>query len=671
MKQLFTTILFLLLCWHNNVAAQCSTPGQTPGTAFPVCGTSVFHQSSVPLCTNKDPLFVPCSDGASYADKNPFYYRFTCYVSGTLGFLITPLAANEDYDWQLYDITGKDPAAIFSDNSTVVIGNWAGTYGPTGASSTGVDTTQCGSIPELNLNTFSKMPDLIEGHTYLLMISHWTDGQSGYDLSFGGGTAVITDPQMPHMLNAVSGCDGKSLTVRLNKKIRCNSLTSTGSEFSVFPAATTVVSATTTTCSPGFDFDELTLSFATPLPSNIYELIINNGSDGNTLTDLCGNNITQGEKISFEYLIPQPILADSVRKPACAPDSILLFYPKKIQCSSISPDGGDFSISGPTTVNVIGASGKCVNDLTDYVLIKFAEPIYTKGTYSLSIEPGIDGSPVFDLCGQPIQPQTLSFITADTVNANFTYVNDMGCQRDTLHFTHNGAHDVNKWNWAFNNGPNIGSQNHTLIWPAKSDNIAQLIVGNGTCKDTALQSIKLDNAVMADFSIPSIICPEDALVIKNNSEGLIDSWKWTYDIAGSSTMKDPPAFLMPNINKEAYYTIKLVASNNGIGCSDSARHTLTVLDHCVINVPTGFTPNNDGLNDYFRPHNAIKADNYQFRVYNRWGQLVFQSRNWQERWDGRFKGELQASGVFVWMVSYTHSETQKAVFKKGTVMLIR
>ena len=71
---------------------------------------------------------------ATYENKNPFFYKFTCYTAGTLGFLITPIAANEDYDWQLYDITGRNPNDIFTVNSLVVTGNWAGTYGATGAS---------------------------------------------------------------------------------------------------------------------------------------------------------------------------------------------------------------------------------------------------------------------------------------------------------------------------------------------------------------------------------------------------------------------------------------------------------------------------------------------------------------------------------------------------------
>lgn len=119
--------------------------------------------------------------------------------------------------------------------------------------------------------------------------------------------------------------------------------------------------------------------------------------------------------------------------------------------------------------------------------------------------------------------------------------------------------------------------------------------------------------------MPSIICPEDKLEVFNTSTGLIDSWKWTFDVIATSTLKDPLPVQFPIINREAYYTVKLVAKSNALGCSDSARRTLTVLDHCLIAVPTAFTPNNDGRNDFFRPHNALKADNYEFKVYNRWG----------------------------------------------------
>jgi hypothetical protein len=187
----FIVFFSLLLIRTGYSQPPCTTLGQTPSTAFPVCGTSTFSQTTVPICTTFN-LYVPGCSGigsAAYANKNPYWYKFTCFTSGTLGFLITPLAPNEDYDWQLYDITGHNPDDVFTDTTIVVSGNWAGTYGNTGASATGVPYINCASNPADNEPTFAKMPVLIQGHEYLLMISHFTDTQSGYNLSFGGGTA--------------------------------------------------------------------------------------------------------------------------------------------------------------------------------------------------------------------------------------------------------------------------------------------------------------------------------------------------------------------------------------------------------------------------------------------------------------------------------------------------
>src|SRR5258706_10635158 len=146
------------------------------------------------------------------------------------------------------------------------------------------------------------MPVLIQGHEYLLMVSHFTPGQSGYNLSFGGGTAstaVITDSTPPHLKNAKPDCDGKTIRVKLNKKMKCNSLTPTGTEFSVFPANATVVSAVATNCSSTFDFDELTITLSNTLPNGNYQLIIKDGSDGNSLRDYCDNEIPPNEQVPF------------------------------------------------------------------------------------------------------------------------------------------------------------------------------------------------------------------------------------------------------------------------------------------------------------------------------------------------------------------------------------
>ncbi len=666
-------ISFLFLAGEKSFSQACTNIGQTPSTAFPICGTSTFHQSSVPICTTAS-LYVPgCTGtgGALYADKNPYFYKFHCFVSGTLSFVITPLAPNEDYDWQLYDITGRNPDDIYIDNTLVVSGNWSGTYGPTGASATGAATIQCASDPAANQTTFTVSPNLIAGHDYLLLVSHFTDTQSGYDLSFSGGTAVITDTTVPHMLNAKPSCDGLQLTLTVNKRFRCTSITSTGSEFSVSPANATVIGAMTATCNPGFDFDTVNITLNNPLPNGNYDLVIGNGSDGNTLLDLCDQPIASGERVSFYYAAPQPIFADSIGKVSCASDSVRVYFPKKIKCSSIAPDGTDFSVSGPTTVTVISAGGPCVNDRTPYVLVKFSAPIYTKGLYTLNLKAGDDGTILIDECGQPTFPQSINFNTADTVSAVFNFSSSLGCQRDTFDLSHDGAHDVNYWDWIINSSQQVFTQFTRQVFPASSIDTIVLIVSNGTCTDTASHIFNLNNKVSASFDMTSFMCPEDGLAVTNTSTGLVDAWRWNYDVVGSSTLKDPPPFYFPINNLQSYYTVKLVAYNFGLGCTDSARKTVTVLDNCSAAVPNAFTPNNDGLNDYFWPHNALKADNLQFKVYNRWGQIVFSSTAWMDKWDGTFQGKPEPSGIYVWYLQYTDRDTKQPVFRKGTVMLIR
>jgi gliding motility-associated-like protein len=672
--RILIALLIVSLFFRVTAMAQtCTTLGQNPSTAFPVCGTTTFAQTTVPICASNDLAVPGCSGngGALYQNKNPFWYKFTCYQSGTLGFIITPNDLTEDYDWQLYDITGRDPNDVYTDASLVITGNWSGSSGLTGASLTGNASISCASVPSDNVPTFAKWPDLVAGHEYLLMISHFTDTQSGYSLSFGGGTAIITDPTLPHLLKAIPDCDGKGIVLKLNKNMRCGSLTAIGSEFSISPAVVTVVSATGPDCTSGFDLDEVVITLSGALPSGSYQLVINNGTDLNTLLDNCDDPIPAGESIPFDYIIPQPILADSIEKPACAPASVRIYYPKKIDCNTISASGSDFSISGPTPVTIMGAGGKCVNDLTDYIIVQFAAPIYTKGNYTLSIQPGIDGSPIYDLCGQPLLPQMLTFTTADTVSAFFNISTKLGCQRDTLTFSHDGAHDVNYWNWAINGNSIANTASTSFIFPATSTNSVQLAVSNGVCSDTGTQALVFNNEVKAAFTMPDVICPEDPLLVTDSSTGQIDAWLWKYDVMGTSSVQAPPPFHFPLTNRDTYYTIQLRVTNIALGCSDSARKRLRVLSNCFIAVPTAFTPNGDGLNDYLSPNNAYKADNLEFKVFNRWGQLVFATRNWLEKWNGKIKDLPQAAGIYVWFLSYTNRDTGQKIFQKGTTMLIR
>jgi len=116
----------------------------------------------------------------------------------------------------------------------------------------------------------------------------------------------------------------------------------------------------------------------------------------------------------------------------------------------------------------------------------------------------------------------------------------------------------------------------------------------------------------------------------------------------------------------------LVTVWDELGCMDTASIDIVVFKTGPeIFVPTGFTPNGNGRNDVFRPiYVGMKTIDY-FRVYNRWGKLIYShNKNDGRGWDGTIDGKNQNTGTFIWMVKAT-DVLDKVHVKKGTVVLIR
>ena len=659
-------------------AQPCTTLGQNPTTAFPVCGTNFFTQTSVPECGGTR-LPTPCTaDGALYSDLNPYWYKFTCYASGSLGFVITPKNLGDDYDWQLFDITGRNPADIYTDRSLIVSANWSGSSGVTGASPAGKNPFECASQPTAGVSTFSIMPNIVLGHEYLLLISHY-DGtsQSGYDLSYPvgaqGGTASIVNPLVPKIQNAIGVCDGTEIVVTINKRINCATVARDGSDFSINgPTPISIVSASANGCNNGFDADTIILKLNKVLLAGSYTVTAKAGSDGNTLTDNCANNLAAGEKITFKFLAAQPTPLDSIRPVICVKDSLQLVFSRPMNCNSIAADGSDFRITGPVGVIVKAANGVCNNGATTIINLLLAAPIWVNGTFTITLVNGSDGNSLIDECGF-ITPagSTLSFTTKNITLADFQSNVNAGCKTDTLLLAHNGNGGANKWQWAIDSSVVSNMQNPVLVSKVFGSHTVKLTVSNGNCSDTASKVfIFPDHTVKAAFAAADTLCPTDTLHFTDRSTSNTIAWKWAFGNGITSISQTPPAQLYPLTGRITSYIVRLSVENN-FNCADTTYKILTVLASCYMAVPSAFTPNGDGLNDYFYPLNAFKADNLVFRVFNRYGQIIFETRDWTRKWDGRVNSLPQGSGTYVWTLDYIERDTQKKVSLKGTTVLIR
>jgi len=155
----------------------------------------------------------------------------------------------------------------------------------------------------------------------------------------------------------------------------------------------------------------------------------------------------------------------------------------------------------------------------------------------------------------------------------------------------------------------------------------------------------------------------------NASAGAGYSYKWTPEtrFLSSDSISNPVSSSLADI----VYTIQIV--DEPLRCFLTiASHSIFVLPLTTIDVPSAFTPNGDGKNDIVFPDGwGIKKLIY-FRIYNRWGQLLFETNDINTGWDGTFEGVPQNMETYVYQVEVeTYVDETPKLFKTGTIKLIR
>lgn len=145
------------------------------------------------------------------------------------------------------------------------------------------------------------------------------------------------------------------------------------------------------------------------------------------------------------------------------------------------------------------------------------------------------------------------------------------------------------------------------------------------------------------------------------------TYTWTPAIRINNTSIPNPVVTVGNIGEDIIYE---VVGTTAEGCKGEGYVHIKVSKGPAIYVPTAFTPNNDGKNDKFIPMPVgIKAYKY-FKVFNRWGQVIFSTTRMGEGWDGTIAGKEQPSGVYVWAVEGIAYDN-RVITNKGSVTLIR
>jgi gliding motility-associated-like protein len=155
---------------------------------------------------------------------------------------------------------------------------------------------------------------------------------------------------------------------------------------------------------------------------------------------------------------------------------------------------------------------------------------------------------------------------------------------------------------------------------------------------------------------------------QSSSDAIIFNWSAPGATPSSGTNYDME-FTYPFVEED--YEVTLYVENQ-YGCSDTLTQVLEVIDETTIFAPNSFTPDGDKHNENWRVHiRGIDIFNYQLLIFNRWGEVVYESFNPNSEWDGTYGGKPVPEGVYVWRIQALDERTDKQYEFQGHITIIR
>jgi len=259
---------------------------------------------------------------------------------------------------------------------------------------------------------------------------------------------------------------------------------------------------------------------------------------------------------------------------------------------------------------------------------------------------------------------------------------DSGCSPLKVHF--DSIQGVKQYQWKYDGISFSSSGNIINLFENKDPitrtiNIELIARDVFTCADTANKQVKIFPVPTAKFSAKpiNVFIPNQPTFFTNESspQNLIYQW----DFGDGATSADQSPAHTYGIAGE-FQSVLIVTNSNGCKDTFALPNKVIALDETTVEVPNAFTPNTTGpagtkfdpsdtSNDIFHP-NVKGTEKYEFSVYSRWGELLFDTKDPDEGWDGYYKGKLCTQDVYIWKITANFIDGRKYV-KTGDLLLLK
>ena len=192
----------------------------------------------------------------------------------------------------------------------------------------------------------------------------------------------------------------------------------------------------------------------------------------------------------------------------------------------------------------------------------------------------------------------------------------------------------------------IGNFDNIVNWPVGKNGEVYVYVDDVSVCECTFQ---------VDLGKDRILCKGETTILNASIPGATYLWQ---DGSTNSTYL---------VTKPGKYWVQAYFAEYNITTSD----TIEIIDCEPIFIPNSFTPNGDNLNDIFKVESLKEINDFKLIIYNRWGELLFESTDINKGWDGTFKNKTVPLGVYIYMLTGIIKDTGEQIKKTGSVTVVR
>ena len=436
-----------------------------------------------------------------------------------------------------------------------------------------------------------------------------------------------------------------------------------------------------------FDTDTVTLTEPTPVvlslpsdtivcPGNLITLTASasGGVGGYTFAwQDQGGVITQGPSVQFTATTPTSYTVVVTDANGCTdgPQVINVDLAGQVTVTALSSQSICPGLSAQVSALALNGDGNYTYTWTD-------GNGFSQTGQSINLSPTVTTTytvDVIDGCGTTAQDQ-LTITVLPTPVVTFTGTNLSGCAPITSYFAN--TTDPNMvggfCTWDFGDG-NFGTgclvDSHFYDVPGLYDVTLTVISPDG-CEGSTTMTQFVDvwpnpNASFNYYPQPANIVDPEVNFISTSTDAAFYTWIWDSIVMGTDSTI---TIDFPN-DEPGDYTVCLAVESDR-GCVDTTCQQVIVNGVLSIFVPNAFTPNGDGINDFF----YVKGDgfdlsDFEFSIFNRWGNLIFDTESPYKPWDGKYGGVESPIGVYVWKLKVKDKWTGEPAEYYGHVTIVR